>query len=59
MSRIAARIQSPEMPVVAIASSGARYFMRQLAEPSLPNLFFVAHNEVPPGVRVQSLGNIQ
>jgi len=24
----------------------------------MPNLFFVAHNEVPPGQRVQSLGNI-
>ena len=42
-----------------ITSSGARYFLRQMVEPSLPNLFFLAHNEVPPGVRVQSLGNIQ
>jgi flagellar biosynthesis component FlhA len=45
--------------VVAISSSGARYFLRQLTESSLPNLFFIAHNEVPSGVRVQSLGNIQ
>jgi flagellar biosynthesis protein FlhA len=59
LTRISTRIQSPETPVVAIASSGARYFLRQLTEPALPNLFFVAHNEVPPGVRVQSLGNIQ
>jgi flagellar biosynthesis protein FlhA len=59
LNRISARIQSPETPVVAITSSGARYFLRQLAEPTLPNLFFLAHNEVPPGVRVQSLGNIQ
>ncbi len=59
LNRISARIQSPETPVVAITSSGARYFLRQLAEPALPNLFFLAHNEVPPGLRVQSLGNIQ
>jgi flagellar biosynthesis protein FlhA len=59
LNRISARIQSPETPVVAITSSGARYFLRQLTEPTLPNLFFLAHNEVPPGVRVQSLGNIQ
>ena len=59
LNRITARIQSPETPVVAITSSGARYFLRQLTEPTLPNLFFLAHNEVPPGVRVQSLGNIQ
>jgi flagellar biosynthesis protein FlhA len=59
LNRIAARIQSPEAPVVAITSSGARYFLRQVCEPTLPNLFFLAHNEVPPGLRVQSLGNIQ
>jgi flagellar biosynthesis protein FlhA len=45
--------------VVAITSSGARYFLRQIAESGIPNLFFLAHNEVPPGLRVQSLGNIQ
>ena len=33
--------------------------LRQIAESTLPNLFFLAHNEVPPGLRVQSLGNIQ
>jgi flagellar biosynthesis protein FlhA len=59
LNRISARIQSPETPVVAITSSGARYFLRQMAEPTFPNLFFLAHNEVPPGLRVQSLGNIQ
>ena len=59
LGRISARMQSPETPVVAISSSGARYFLRQLVEPALPNLFFLAHNEIPPGVRVQSLGNIQ
>jgi flagellar biosynthesis protein FlhA len=59
LNRISARVQSPETPVVAITSSGARYFLRQLGEPTLPNLFFLAHNEVPPGLRVQSLGNLQ
>jgi flagellar biosynthesis protein FlhA len=58
LNRIGGRIQSPETPVVAISSSGARHFLRQLVEPTLPNLIFLAHNEVPPGLRVQSLGNI-
>ena len=58
MARLAARIASPEAPVVVVTSSGARYFLRQLAEPAMPNLFFIAHNEVPPGLRVQSLGSI-
>jgi flagellar biosynthesis protein FlhA len=59
LNRISSKITSPETAVVAITSSGARYFLRQIVEPTLPNLVFVAHNEVPPGLRVQSLGNIQ
>jgi flagellar biosynthesis protein FlhA len=58
LNRITGRVTSPEAPVVVIASSGARYFLRQIVEPSLPNLFFLSHNEVPAGMRVQSLGNI-
>jgi flagellar biosynthesis protein FlhA len=56
LNRIAARIPVSETPVVAITSSGARSFLRQMAETSIPNLFFLAHNEIPPGLRVQSLG---
>jgi flagellar biosynthesis protein FlhA len=58
LNRIAARVPAAETPVAVIASSGARHFLRQMAETSLPNLFFIAHNEVPPGLRVQSLGTI-
>jgi flagellar biosynthesis protein FlhA len=59
LNRNSARIVSPEAPVVVVTSAGARYFLRQMAEPALPNLFFISHNEVPPGLRVQPLGTIQ
>ena len=59
LSRIGARVLTPETAVVAITSTGARAFLRQITEPTIPNLFFLAHNEVPPGLRVQSLGNLQ
>jgi flagellar biosynthesis protein FlhA len=58
LNRIAGRVASPESPTVAVTSAGARYFLRQITEAAIPNLYFVAHNEVPPGLRVQSLGNI-
>jgi flagellar biosynthesis protein FlhA len=58
LARISSRIPSAETPVVAITSSGARYFLRQIVEPALPGLFFLAHNEIPAGLRVQSMGNI-
>jgi flagellar biosynthesis protein FlhA len=58
VNRILSRVASPEAPVVAITTTGARYFLRQMTEASAPNLFFLAHNEVPPGMRVQNLGTI-
>jgi flagellar biosynthesis protein FlhA len=59
LDRIRRAIPNPETPVVALTTSGARYFLRQLVEPSIPNLFFISHNEIPPAVKVVSLGVIQ
>ena len=50
---------NPETPVAVIASSGSRYFLRQIAEPSLRNVAFLSHNEIPMEVKVLSLGVIQ
>ncbi len=43
--------------MVALASSGSRYFLRQMVEPSIANLYFLSHSEMPPGVKVVSLGS--
>ena len=59
LGRISGRITALEAPVVAITSSGARYFLRQIVEPAMPNLVFLAHTEIPPGLKVNSLGSIQ
>jgi flagellar biosynthesis protein FlhA len=48
-----------ESPVVVITSSVGRYFLRQAVESTLPNLFFLSHNEIPAGIKVISLGVIQ
>ena len=56
LNRISARVAAAETPIAVITTSGARYFLRQIAESSLPSLMFLAHNEIPPGQRVQSLG---
>jgi flagellar biosynthesis protein FlhA len=58
LNRIERKVEKPEMPVAVITSSGARCFLRQIVEPSLGNLFFLSHNEVPSGVKVLSLGVI-
>jgi flagellar biosynthesis protein FlhA len=59
LDRITASTGVPETPLVLLTSSGARYFLRQLMEASLPNVFVLSHNEVPPSVKVVSLGVIR
>jgi flagellar biosynthesis component FlhA len=59
LDRVERAVGPLETPAVAITTSGCRYFLRQAVEASMPNLFFLSHNEVPAGVRVVSLGVIQ
>jgi flagellar biosynthesis protein FlhA len=56
--RFERKFERREIPAVVLTSVGARYFLRQMTEPSLSNVFFISHNEVPAGVKVQSLGVI-
>jgi len=58
LNRSEAGVMTPETAVAAITSTGARAFPRQIAEPTIPNLLFLAHNGIPSGVRVPSLGSI-
>jgi flagellar biosynthesis protein FlhA len=59
LQRISKKTGDPAAPVVAITGSGSRYFFRQIAEPAVRNLFFISHNEIPPEIKVISLGVIQ
>jgi len=59
LDRITAAVGKVENAAVAVTSSGARYFLRQIVEPSNLNLHFVSHNEVPAGTKVMSLGVIR
>jgi flagellar biosynthesis protein FlhA len=59
LRRIGGKVGNPEAPVAVIASSGSRCFLRQMAEPTLRNVAFLSHNEIPTEVRVLSLGVIQ
>ena len=59
LNRIEKKVGAPEAPVIAVTVSGARFFLRQVAEPVLRNLFFLSHNEIPPEVKILSLGVMQ
>ncbi len=59
VERFTAAFPVPESTPGVLTTSGARYFLRQITETALPALTIVAHNEVPPGVRVVSLGTVK
>jgi flagellar biosynthesis protein FlhA len=58
LGRLSRKIDKSESGVV-ISSAGARYFLRQVVEPSLPNLTVLSHNEIPSEVKVRSRGVIE
>lgn len=58
VTRIDRKIERREVPTVVLTSVGARHFLRQMVESSVPNVFFISHNEVPAGVKILSLGAI-
>ncbi|MBL8228768.1 MAG: flagellar biosynthesis protein FlhA [Bryobacterales bacterium] len=56
LTRIGQVMKRPDTSAVLITSTSARFFLRQLVETSFPNLTVLSHNEIPPNVRVVSLG---
>jgi flagellar biosynthesis protein FlhA len=48
-----------DSPMAVVTSSSARFYLRQMIEGQIPNLAVLSHNEIPPGVKVVSMGLIQ
>ena len=59
LQKLSQHTGNSETPLVAVTSSGSRYFLRQIAEPSLRNLVFISNNEIPADVKIISLGVIE
>lgn len=58
VTRIERKLGKRETPTAFLTAAGGRFFLRQMLEPSLPNIFPLSHNEVPAGVKILSLGVI-
>jgi flagellar biosynthesis protein FlhA len=59
LDRVGRAVGTLESPAVVVTSGACRYFLRQAVEATIPNLFCLSHNEIPPGITVTSLGVIQ
>ena len=57
LDRVGRAVGAADSPLVAMCSSSARYFLRQMVEGQFANLAILAHNEIPPGIRVVSMGS--
>jgi flagellar biosynthesis protein FlhA len=59
VERVTRAAGGAESQAVLVTSSASRFFVRQLLEGTLSNVAVISHSEVPPGVRVLSLGIVQ
>jgi flagellar biosynthesis protein FlhA len=59
VDRITHAIPAAESGIAIVTSSGARQFLKQMTESTLPGLAVIGHNEVPSGIRVLCLGTIK
>jgi flagellar biosynthesis protein FlhA len=58
VSQFSRRIERPDSSAVVITSPSVRYFVKQLLETAFPEVVVLSHSEVPPEVKVKSLGAI-
>ncbi len=58
LERANKRLQNLDEPFVIVASTGVRYFLRQLLETAFKNVAVLSHSEIPAGTKVSSLGLI-
>jgi len=56
VDRVTRTLGSPEQSAAILTSAGARHFLRLLLEPVHRGVSILSHGEIPPGVRVISLG---
>ena len=52
------RLERPDSSAVVLTSPSIRYFVKQLLETAFPDVVILSQNEVPPEVKVRSLGVI-
>jgi len=56
VSRITRKFEKPESPAILLVNPGVRYFIKQLLETAFPDVAVLSHSEVPPEIKIRSLG---
>src|SRR5277367_2555289 len=56
VAQFARRLERPDSSAVVITSPSSRYFVKQLLETAFPDVTVLSHSEVPPEIKIKSLG---
>ena len=56
VTRLTRKLERPDTPAIVLTNPGARYFLKQLLETAFPDVAVLSHSELPPEIRVKSLG---
>ena len=56
VARITRKFERPDASAILLVNPGVRYFVRQLLETAFPEVAVLSHSEVPPEIKVKSLG---
>jgi flagellar biosynthesis protein FlhA len=56
VGRITRKLEAPISSAVLLVNPSIRYFVKQLLETAFPDVTVLSHNEVPPEIKIRSLG---
>jgi flagellar biosynthesis protein FlhA len=56
VTRITRKLERPDSSAVVLVNPSIRYFVKQLLETAFPDVTVLSHSEVPPEIKVKSLG---
>src|SRR5580692_6043681 len=56
VGRITRKLERPDSSAVVLVNPSIRYFVKQLLETAFPDVTVLSHSEVPPEIKIKSLG---
>ena len=56
VGRITRKLEKPNTSAIILVNPSIRYFVKQLLENAFPDVTVLSHSEVPPEIKVKSLG---
>jgi flagellar biosynthesis protein FlhA len=56
VGRLTRKLERPDSSAIVLTNPAIRYFVKQLLETTFPEVAVLSHNEVPPEIKVKSLG---